>query len=120
MTIHEHRFVDLEGAHNFRDLGGLPTGDGGTTRFGVMFRSDALHHLKPTDLELLTELGMRMVIDLRSSVEFERTGRGPLEDTPIGWLHAPLSDVARCSHPRWPRAISVVTTSRAWPTVRRR
>jgi protein-tyrosine phosphatase len=91
VITHEHRFVDLDGAHNFRDLGGLPTGDGGTTRFGVMFRSDALHHLQPTDVERLTELGMRMVIDLRSSVELERTGRGPLEDTPIGWLHAPLS-----------------------------
>ena len=73
MTTHDHRFVELEGAFNFRDLGGLPTGDGGTTRFGVMFRSDALHHLQPTDVERLMELGMRTVIDLRSSVELERT-----------------------------------------------
>jgi protein-tyrosine phosphatase len=89
--MHEQRFVDLDGAHNFRDLGGLPTRDGGTTRFGVMFRSDALHHLQPTDVERLLELGVQTVIDLRSSVELERTGRGPLEATPIGWLHAPLS-----------------------------
>jgi protein-tyrosine phosphatase len=88
---HEQRFVPLDGAFNFRDLGGLPTRDGGTTRPGVMFRSDALHHLVPGDVERLTELGMRTVIDLRSAVELERTGRGPLEDTDMQWLHAPLS-----------------------------
>jgi len=91
VTTHEHRFVALDGAFNFRDLGGLPTHDGGTTRAGVMFRSDALHHLVPGDVELLVELGMRTVIDLRSAVELERTGRGPLEDTDMQWLHAPLS-----------------------------
>jgi protein-tyrosine phosphatase len=91
VTGHEHRFVPLDGAFNFRDLGGLPTRDGGTTRTGVMFRSDALHHLVPTDVERLTEIGMRTIIDLRSAVELERTGRGPLEDTDMQWLHAPLS-----------------------------
>ena len=91
MTEHEHRFVPLDGAFNFRDLGGLPTRDGGTTRAGVMFRSDALHHLVPSDVEVLIDLGMRTVIDLRSSVELDRTGRGPLEDTDMQWVHAPLS-----------------------------
>jgi protein-tyrosine phosphatase len=91
VTAHEARFVHLDGAHNFRDLGGLPTIDGGETRSGVIFRSDALHHLEPTDVERLLELGMRTVIDLRSSVELERTGRGPLAATPVGWVHAPLS-----------------------------
>jgi protein tyrosine/serine phosphatase len=91
VTTHEHRFVALDGAFNFRDLGGLPTRDGGTTRAGVMFRSDALHHLVPTDVERLVELGMQTIIDLRSAVELDRTGRGPLEDTDMQWLHAPLS-----------------------------
>jgi protein-tyrosine phosphatase len=91
VSTHEHRFVDLDGAHNFRDLGGLPTRDGATTRYGVMYRSDALHHLEPTDVERLLDLGTRLVIDLRSSLEVERTGRGPLEATAVDWLHAPLS-----------------------------
>jgi protein tyrosine/serine phosphatase len=91
VTTHEDRFVDLDGAFNFRDLGGLPTRDGGTTRAGVMFRADALHHLEPHDVDVLIELGMRTVIDLRSLVELERSGRGPLEQTDIGWMHAPLS-----------------------------
>ena len=92
VTSHEARFVDLNGAHNFRDLGGLPTADGAVTRTGVMFRSDALHHLEPADVDRLVGLGMRTIIDLRSRVELERTGRGPLEDTDIGWLHAPLTN----------------------------
>jgi hypothetical protein len=91
VIAHEQRFVALDGAFNFRDLGGLPTDDGGTTRPRVMFRSDALHHLLPSDVDLLVELGMRTIIDLRSAVELERTGRGPLADTDMRWLHAPLS-----------------------------
>jgi protein tyrosine/serine phosphatase len=91
VTTDEHRFVPLDGAFNFRDLGGLPTHDGGTTRAGVMFRSDALHHLVPGDVDQLTDLGMRTIIDLRSAVELDRTGRGPLEDTDMQWMHAPLS-----------------------------
>ncbi len=91
MTAHEDRFVPLDGAFNFRDLGGLPTIDRATTRVGRMFRSDALHHLHPADVDVLTELGMRTIIDLRSAVELERTGRGPLESTDMQWLHAPLS-----------------------------
>ena len=91
MAAHENRFVELEGAFNFRDLGGLPTSDGATTRPGVMFRSDALHHLTPAAVDQLVDLGIRTIIDLRSAVELERSGRGPLESTRIGWLHAPLT-----------------------------
>ena len=88
---HEDRFIELDGVFNFRDLGGLPTRDGGITRSGLMFRSDALHHLEAPAVEWLVDHGMQTIIDLRSSVELERTGRGPLEHTAIGWLHAPLS-----------------------------
>jgi hypothetical protein len=91
VTAHQQRFVPLDGAFNFRDLGGLPTHDGGTTRTGVMFRSDALHHLVPSDVDVLTELGMRTIVDLRSAIELERSGRGPLGDTDMRFLHAPLS-----------------------------
>jgi hypothetical protein len=91
MTTHDHRFVALEGAHNFRDLGGLSTRDGGTTRTGLMYRSDALHHLAPADVTRLGDLGVRTVVDLRSSAELEHTGRGPLASTTIDFVHAPLS-----------------------------
>jgi protein tyrosine/serine phosphatase len=85
------RFVELAGAHNVRDLGGLPTRDGASTRTGVLYRSDALHHLEPVGVERLAELGVRTIVDLRSSAELEQTGRGPLERTEIAFVHAPLS-----------------------------
>jgi len=88
---HEDRFIELDGVFNFRDLGGLPTRDGGITRAGMMFRSDALHHVEAPAVDWFVSHGMQSIIDLRSSVELERTGRGRLEHTNIGWLHAPLS-----------------------------
>jgi hypothetical protein len=85
------RFVDLVGAYNFRDLGGLPTIAGRPTRRGAIFRSDALHHLEPSGVDRLLELGVRTVVDLRSSVEVDRTGRGLLGREKLAWLHAPLT-----------------------------
>lgn len=62
------RWIDLEGAVNVRDLGGLATVDGGTTRFGRIYRSDNLQGLTERDVELLVEeLKLRHVIDLRST-----------------------------------------------------
>jgi protein-tyrosine phosphatase len=66
------RLVTLEGALNFRDLGGY-AGDGGrTTRWGRVFRSDALHRLTDADIETLRALGLRAVFDLRQSIERTR------------------------------------------------
>jgi protein tyrosine/serine phosphatase len=93
METTSSRFVELRGAYNFRDLGDLPTADRGRTRRGVMFRSDALHHLEAEDVEQLLALGIATVIDLRSTAEVEHTGRGPLGDESIGWVHAPLSNL---------------------------
>ncbi len=91
MVIRDDRFITLVGAHNFRDLGGLPTTDGQHTRDGVMFRSDALHHLTREDTDHIGALGIRTIVDLRSVAEVERTGRGLLAESDIGWVHAPLT-----------------------------
>jgi protein-tyrosine phosphatase len=88
----ESRFVDLAGAFNCRDLGGLPTRDGHHTRRGVLYRSDALSHLDHADVDRLVGLGINTVVDLRSPAEVERFGRGPLADRSIGWFHVPLSN----------------------------
>jgi protein tyrosine/serine phosphatase len=93
MDTIDPRFVDLRGAFNFRDLGGLPTADGRHTRRGVMFRSDALHHLEPSDVDRLLELGVMSIVDLRSITEVEMTGRGLLAEESIGWFHMPLSNL---------------------------
>jgi protein-tyrosine phosphatase len=82
------RLLALVGAYNFRDLGGYPTADGRFTRWGRLFRSDALHELTAEDLQVLRQVGLASVIDLRTATELERTGRGPLGDEPIAYLHA--------------------------------
>jgi hypothetical protein len=72
-------WVDLEGAANVRDLGGLPVEGGGRTAAGVMIRADNLQGLSASDVErLVGGLGVRVVVDLRSGVEVELEGPGPL------------------------------------------
>jgi protein-tyrosine phosphatase len=81
------RLVPLSGAFNFRDLGGYPALDGRVTRWGRLFRSDTLHELTESDVELLRTLGLATVIDLRTSREVVRTGRGLLEPEDVHYRH---------------------------------
>ncbi len=82
------RLLPLAGASNFRDLGGYPTTDGGMTRWGQLFRSDTLHELTEADLEVLRDVGLASVIDLRTATELGRSGRGLLGQEPVAYLHA--------------------------------
>lgn len=66
------RLVPLEGALNFRDLGGYVGLDGRTVRWGLVFRSDALHQLTDDDLDRLRVLELRAIYDLRKSHERDR------------------------------------------------
>jgi protein tyrosine/serine phosphatase len=77
------RWLLLDGTANTRDLGGLPTTDGGCTRPGRILRSDNLQRLSPADVRLLVEeIGLREVIDLRTTAEVLMEGRGPLRAVP--------------------------------------
>jgi protein-tyrosine phosphatase len=63
------RLVPLEGASNFRDLGGYPTQDGKHVRWGTMFRSNALADLTERDYRIVDALNIKLVNDLRSNEE---------------------------------------------------
>ncbi|MGY1590592.1 tyrosine-protein phosphatase [Geodermatophilus sp. SYSU D00708] len=77
------RWLLLDGTTNTRDLGGLPTSDGGTTLPGRILRSDNLQTLSDTDVRrLVDEVGLREVIDLRTTAEVLLEGRGPLRAVP--------------------------------------
>lgn len=54
-----------EGCLNVRDLGGLPTADGGTTRGGTVIRADNVRKLSDTGLQALVAHGVRRIVDLR-------------------------------------------------------
>jgi protein-tyrosine phosphatase len=84
------RFLELVGANNVRDLGGLPTADGRTVRPGRILRSDFLVRLDPADeRQLIGELGLQRVIDLRTVAEVERFP-GPWEDLGVDVVRAAL------------------------------
>jgi protein-tyrosine phosphatase len=77
-------WVDLDGVVNMRDVGGLPTADGGSIRSGRLLRSDNLQDLTPGDIRHLVEvLGVTDVVDLRSDVEYHAEGPGPLTRTEL-------------------------------------
>jgi protein-tyrosine phosphatase len=83
------RLIALEGAVNFRDLGGYATEDGQRTRWRVLFRADGLSELTETDLEVMRELGIRTVVDLRSGQEVEES-RFNVEAHPVTFHHYPF------------------------------
>jgi len=61
--------VGLQGARNFRDLGGCPTADGRQLRWGRVFRSGHLAALTPADHQVLGALGVQTVVDFRGPLE---------------------------------------------------
>jgi protein-tyrosine phosphatase len=63
------RRLALEGAYNFRDLGGIETADGRTIRWGEVFRSDTLARLTSADYSRLNTIGISLVCDLRRREE---------------------------------------------------
>lgn len=101
--------VSWPGFHNTRDLGGLPTTSGKTTRFGAFFRA--------ADLRLVTEAGWAQaraagvctIVDLRNadeirpgmdartaragSAQFTADAAGPVTPAGIERLEVPLDDV---------------------------
>jgi protein-tyrosine phosphatase len=93
LALHPHRHVPLQTAHNFRDLGGYPTADGRSTRWGVAYRSDALYSLSSADWGVLEERNVRHVIDLRSAHEWETRGRFRDDVYPVTLHHFPVLDI---------------------------
>ena len=87
MTV--ERLIALEGAVNFRDLGGYATEDGLRTRWRVLFRADGLSELTEADLVILRQLGIRTVIDLRTGHELEQS-RFDVDAHPVEFHHFPF------------------------------
>jgi protein-tyrosine phosphatase len=91
-VTHHQRWIELEGADNTRDLGGLAVVGGGCTRFRRLLRAGTLQDLTADDVAYLTQaLGIRTVVDLRLTDEAQREGSA-LSDIPaVRYLSLPLS-----------------------------
>jgi len=82
----------VPGIYNLRDTGGYRAA-GGTTRWGKLFRSDALHRIDDTARARLAELGIAHVVDLRGEAELA-SAPSALGDLPITVHHLPVFDDA--------------------------
>ncbi|WP_199434664.1 tyrosine-protein phosphatase [Qaidamihabitans albus] len=70
---------ELDGAVNVRDVGDIPTVDGGRTARGRLLRADNLQDLSPADVTYLLEtVRLRTVVDLRTAAEVRAAGPTPL------------------------------------------
>jgi protein-tyrosine phosphatase len=63
------RHLVWDACYNVRDLGGLPTVDGGQTRWQAVIRTDLLNRLTEQGRRALLDYGVRTIIDLRGIKE---------------------------------------------------
>ena len=77
----QDRVLGLQGAPNFRDIGGYTTADGRHVRWGLVYRSNKLSALTPADESRVTALHIATEIDLRTIQE--------RADEPDRWLQPP-------------------------------
>jgi protein-tyrosine phosphatase len=86
-------WIDLAGAYNVRDLGGLPAG-GRRVRPFTLVRGDSPDGLTDADIATLREIvGLRSVLDLRTAAEVP-AGGGRIAEVGIERLHIPLLDLS--------------------------
>ncbi|MBL6967205.1 MAG: tyrosine-protein phosphatase [Desulfobacteraceae bacterium] len=85
------RQVHLEGAVNFRDLGGYRTSDGRRVRWGQVFRSDSLARLTDRDRTRLRHLGLRLIIDFRTPNEVKKSPDRLPQSSTIRYLNLPIT-----------------------------
>jgi len=88
------RLLPLEGAQNFRDLGGYPAEAGRRVRWGRVFRSDSLAALSDTDLRYLERIGLRLVCDFRGDAEVEDEPNRLAGRPPFLYWRQPLGDAS--------------------------
>jgi protein-tyrosine phosphatase len=87
-------WLELDGAHNVRDVGGLRAG-ARTVRSGVLLRGDHLEDLSSAAAAQLCDVtGLRAVVDLRAVEEGPQPG-GWMDGRPVERLHLPLVDLTR-------------------------
>ena len=67
------RHIDIQGAHNLRDLGGYHTNDGGIIKWRKIFRAGLLGKIKETEIDKMQALKLESICDFRTLAEQEAT-----------------------------------------------
>jgi protein-tyrosine phosphatase len=81
------RVLSWDGCVNVRDLGGHPTRDGRTTRFGAIVRADSVRLLSDAGWAALFDYGVSRIVDLRFRTELEAD---PPRELEIDVVHIPV------------------------------
>ena len=87
----ETRDLVWDGCLNVRDLGGLPTSEGGETRRGAVVRADSVRLLSDDGWRALVDHGVRLVVDLRGDHEREED---PPVELPVEVVHVPFMEAS--------------------------
>jgi len=85
------RHIALDGPLNTRDLGGYPTLDGRTVRWGKIYRSDDLAEATEADKARLSALNLSTSVDFRGQPEIDQSGPNRLPEN-VAQVHIPLLD----------------------------
>ncbi len=84
------RRMPMEGAVNFRDIGGYPTTDGRQVKWGRVYRSDGLARLTVKDHQILRRIGLRRIFDFRTPAEVSVSPDHLPEDDAIEYVNLPV------------------------------
>jgi protein-tyrosine phosphatase len=101
------RELAWEGCLNVRDLGGLPTEDGGETRCGRVVRADSIRQLTEVGWQAVADYGVRTVVDLRGDYELRDDPPGEL---PLEVVHVPFMEA---NEHEWDAIINEIETAAA-------
>lgn len=83
----------LKGAYNFRDAGGYIGKDGRKVKHHLIYRSDELSKLIEDDVEKINQLGIKTIIDFRSTDERQNNEDDAALTSEIVYL-TPVADIA--------------------------
>jgi len=88
--LQPERTLFWDGCVNVRDLGGHPTEDGRTTRFGAVVRADSVRALSDAGWDALLAYGVSRIVDLRLRSEL---ALDPPRELDVEVVHVPLLQI---------------------------
>lgn len=87
----DKRIITFNRLHNFRDIGGLPVGEGKIMKSGLLYRSESLHLYSKAELETIKSLGIKSVIDLRTPEEVSDNRYNSFKNSNINVLNISIN-----------------------------
>ncbi len=91
-AVVSERRIPMQGASNFRDIGGIPTTDGRYTSWGKIYRSDRLESLTDADIDRFRGLDIQQVIDFRNDIEIRKAPDRLPDDFAGEYTQVPIVD----------------------------